>query len=385
MELGPGSIIGDYEVMALLGRGAMGTVYKVRNTISDRVEAMKVLHPQASEEQDIANRFAREIKVVASLDHPNIAQLRTAMRAENQLLMVMEYVEGSALDAKMRRGKLDLWRSLDYIQQVLAALGYAHEQGVIHRDIKPQNILVTSRDVVKLTDFGIARKLGDPQQTAAGTTLGTAYYMSPEQVRAEHPDGRSDLYSVGVTLYEMITGERPIHGESYYAVMHAHLDQFPAPPHQLNPEIPPELSHVILRALEKSAVARFQTAQEFRQALTAMSSETAPYVRPPTATLRAWSGPHAAASTGDPAGIKAPLPGSAPAKSSSGSNPGVGWDPALIDHVRRELAVYIGPLAKVIVNRASKKAKTLTELYDIVSGEILSEGDRRKFLATCPR
>jgi eukaryotic-like serine/threonine-protein kinase len=185
VELGPGSIVGDYQVLALLGRGAMGTVYKVRNAISDRIDAMKVLRPEASETEEIASRFAREIKLVACLEHPNIAQLRTAMRVNGQLLMIMEYVEGSPLDVRMRQGSIDLRRSLDYMMQVLSALDYAHQQGVVHRDIKPQNILITTREVVKLTDFGIASKMGDPRQTAVGTTLGSIFYMSPEQVRAE--------------------------------------------------------------------------------------------------------------------------------------------------------------------------------------------------------
>jgi eukaryotic-like serine/threonine-protein kinase len=349
-------------------------VYKVRNTISDRVEALKVLHPGASEASELASRFTREIKLVASLDHPNIAQLRTALRAGNQLLMIMEFVEGLSLDQRMRQGKIELWRSLEYISQVLAALGYAHRQGVVHRDIKPQNILVTPRDVVKLTDFGIARKKGDPRQTAAGATVGTAYYMSPEQVKAEEPDGRSDLYSVGVTLYEMTTGQRPIRGDTFYAVMHAHLEQIPTPPHELSPEISPALSSIILRSLQKDPAARFQTAEEYRQALVSITSETAPIAvfRPPpsAAPVRTRAVAAAADSLRD---------------SPSGASSAPGWDPVLIDKVRSELAVYIGPLAKIIVNRASKKAKTAAELYSLVAPEIPTETDRRRFLAACPR
>ena len=379
VELGPGSIVGDYEIMAVLGSGAMGTVYKVRNTISDRVDAMKILRPETSEAQEIAERFAREIKVVASLDHPNIAQLRTAMRIQNQLLMIMEYVEGSPLDERMRQGSVGLWRSLDYIMQVLEALGYAHHQGVVHRDIKPQNILITSRDVVKLTDFGIARKMGDPRQTAVGAMLGTAYYMSPEQVRAERPDGRADIYSVGVTLYELVTGHRPIHGDNYYAVMHAHLEQIPTPPIQLNRDVSPELSTIILKSLQKAPTSRFQTAEEFRQAILALIKVTGPYagLRPPASSMPAPALPHLASQTGIETSIQA--------ASSSGSTPASGWDPALIDKIRRELAAHIGPLAKVIVNRASRKAKTAEELCTLVASEIPAESDRRKFLASCPR
>jgi serine/threonine-protein kinase len=385
VEFGPGSIVGDYEIMALLGRGAMGTVYKVRNTISDRIDAMKILRPEASETEEIASRFAREIKLVASLDHPNIAQLRTAMRIQNQLLMIMEYVEGSPLDERMRQGRIDLRRSLDYIMQVLAALGYAHQQGVVHRDIKPQNILITSRDVVKLTDFGIASKKGDPRQTAVGTTLGTLYYMSPEQVKAEGPDGRSDIYSVGVTLYEMVTGQRPINGDNYYALMHAHLGKIPTPPIELSPDIPRELSGIIMKSLEKDPASRFQTTEEFRQAIVALTSGTVPFeglglpASSMTATLgpaRLPTRPHATSPSGSDWGFQAGSP--------SGSIPAKDWDPALIDKIRKELAVYIGPLAKVLVNRAAKKAKTVEDLCNLVASEIPADTDRRKFLAACP-
>ncbi len=385
MEFGPGSIVGDYEVLALLGRGAMGTVYKVRNTISDRIDAMKVLRPEASDTEEIANRFAREIKVVACLEHPNIAQLRTAMRFQDQLIMVMEYVEGSPLDVRMRQGGIDLHRCLDYTMQVLSALDYAHQQGVVHRDIKPQNILLTSRDVLKLTDFGIASKMGDPRQTAVGTTLGSIYYMSPEQVRAERPDGRSDLYAVGITLYELITGQRPIKGPSHFAVMHAHLEAIPTPPIELRPEIHPELSRIILKAIEKDAAARFQTAEEFRQAIDSVQTGTAPFesLRHPN-SLRPQSPRPAVFAPGSPYAAQHDVETMVQTPPPSPSVAAKEWDPALIDKVRRELAIYIGPLAKIIVSRAAKKARTLDELFNLAAAEISTESDRRKFMAAFP-
>lgn len=385
MEFGLGSIVGDYEVLALLGRGAMGTVYKVRNTISDRIDAMKVLRPEASETEEIASRFAREIKLVACLDHPHIAQLRTAMRVNDQLLMIMEYVEGSALDVRMRHGAIAIGRCLDYTMQVLSALDYAHQQGVVHRDIKPQNILLNSRDVVKLTDFGIASKMGDPRQTAVGTTLGSIYYMSPEQVKAERPDGRSDIYSVGITLYELVTGQRPIQGASHFVVMNAHLENRPTPPIELKPEIHPELSRIILKSLEKDPAARFQTAEEFRQALDALSNGTAPFEqrRHPGSLMSQPRQP-----TLVPPGSRVPsetqMETLAHPSPSSGSMPTRDWDPVLIDKVKRELANYIGPLAKIIVSRAAKKARSVDELYNMVAVEISAESDRRKFMATFP-
>ncbi len=152
-----GSRVGDYEVLQVLGAGGMGCVYKVRNVISDRVEAMKVLLPDLERDPDLANRFMREIKVQASLVHPNIAALHTALRIDNQLLMLMEYVEGVTLENRMESGAVPIDQAVDYIAQVLSALSYAHGRGVVHRDIKPANMMITPGGVVKLMDFGIAK------------------------------------------------------------------------------------------------------------------------------------------------------------------------------------------------------------------------------------
>src|ERR1700686_2092698 len=195
MSLEIGSRIGDYEIVSILGAGGMGKVFKVRNVISDRVEAMKVLLPDLEHEPDLADRFMREIKVQASLQHPNIATLHTALRVDNQLLMLMELVEGITLDQRLQQGPIPLRDGVDYIGQVLNALGYAHEHGVIHRDIKPANMMLTAKGTVKLMDFGIAKGAADRKLTMTGTTLGSLYYMSPEQIKGPAtPDRGSALY-----------------------------------------------------------------------------------------------------------------------------------------------------------------------------------------------
>ena len=204
-----GSRVGDYEVLQILGAGGMGRVYKVRNVISERVEAMKVLLPDLDGDPDLANRFMREIKVQASLDHPNIAVLHTALRIENQLLMLMEFVEGVTLENLMAAGPIPIGQAVDYMTQVLSALSYAHARGVIHRDLKPANMMITADGVVKLMDFGIARMQQDRKLTQTGQTVGSLYYMSPEQIKGGLDlDARSDLYSLGVSLYEVCTGAR---------------------------------------------------------------------------------------------------------------------------------------------------------------------------------
>lgn len=285
MALEAGQRIGDYEVVALLGAGGMGRVYRVRNIISNREEAMKVLLPEYSSEPELAARFMAEIRTLAGLEHPNIAQLRTAFQFQNQLVMVMEFVEGTTLETLASQTRIPLDRVLEYSTQVLSALSYAHGKGVTHRDIKPANIMITSHGLVKLMDFGIAKSTNDMQLTRPGTTMGSVYYMSPEQVRGGTVDARSDIYSFGVTLYEMLTGRKPFQADTSYSVLNAQLNEAPTPPVQVNPALPAELNNIVLRAMVKVPDGRFQTAEEFRNALKTLSQAPAtqplPQAAPP--------------------------------------------------------------------------------------------------------
>ena len=263
---------GDYEILGVLGSGGMGKVYKVRNVLSDRIEAMKVLLPDLADQKELADRFLREIKVLASLSHPNIAALRTALTVDNQLVMIMEYVEGTTLAARLEEGPISWGDALAYMDQVLAALNYAHQKGVIHRDIKPANMMLTPSGMIKLMDFGIARSGSDLGHTVTGTTLGSLAYMSPEQVNCGPIDARSDLYSVGVSLYEMVTGQKPFKGDSNFAIMQAQLQQPPRPPVELSSSLPPSLNQIILKAMSKEPAQRFQSAEEFRHALKSVAA-----------------------------------------------------------------------------------------------------------------
>ena len=262
-----GQHIGDYEVLSILGLGGMGKVYKVRNVISDRVEAMKILLPDLTSQQSLADRFLREIRLLATLNHPNIAALRTALTYENQLVMIMEFVEGETLAHRLARAPLSTAEAVNYSDQILSALSYAHKQNIIHRDIKPANMMLTPQGVVKLMDFGIARSSSDGALTTTGTTLGSLNYMPPEQVRGEAADARSDIYSYGVSLYEMLTGQLPFRGDSQYSLMTAHLNTEPPPPISLRSDLPPALNEIILMAMAKEPANRFQTADAFRNAL----------------------------------------------------------------------------------------------------------------------
>lgn len=387
MSTGPtifeiGTILGDYQIVSVIGRGGMGKVFKVRNTLSERIEAMKVLLPDIDARPDLVERFLREIKVVAALEHPGIASLRTALRANAQILMIMEFVEGSSLHWHMQQGKIETARAVRFTQQVLEALAYAHRHGVVHRDIKPSNILVAPDDRVKLTDFGIASRSGDPRLTSEGMALGSLFYMSPEQMKAESVDARSDLYSVGVTLYEMLTGQPPVQGTSFYSILKAHMEGRPRAVTELAPKVPPELSRVIAKSLEKAAEARFQTAAEFHAALSGFAVE-----RNSGSAAARILGAHPVVETPSP---RTPLPIEMPARPESTPLPpqtstaSRSWDPALLETARKNLAVFVGPMAKVLVNRAAKTARNISELYQALASEIGNPADREKFLRSRP-
>jgi eukaryotic-like serine/threonine-protein kinase len=258
---------GDYEILGVLGTGGMGKVYKVRNLLSDRIEAMKVLLPNLADQKDLGDRFLREIKVLAGLSHPNIAALRTALTINNQLVMILEYVEGTTLAARVEHGAIPCAEAVRYIAQVLSALSYAHERQIIHRDIKPANMMLAADGSLKLMDFGIARSNVDLGVTTTGTTLGSLAYMSPEQVKCEPVDARSDLYSVGISFYEMVTGQRPFQSESNFSIMQAHLQEPPKLPTAVKPDLPVGISEIIMMAMEKDPAKRFQSADAFANAL----------------------------------------------------------------------------------------------------------------------
>jgi serine/threonine-protein kinase len=283
--------------------------------------------------------------------------------------MIMEYVDGMSLHWHMQQARIDSPRAVRFTQQALEALAYAHRRGVVHRDIKPSNILVGPDDRIKLTDFGIASRSGDPRLTNEGVALGSLFYMSPEQMKAESVDARSDLYSMGVTLYEMLTGQPPVQGTSFYSMLKAHMEGRPRPVTEFAPDVPQELSHILAKSLEKVPEARFQTAEEFHAALRglALSSKSS----------------FSATPTFPRAGVATPQPTPAPSIHQT-STASKSWDPAVLENARKNLAVFVGPMAKVLVNRAAKNAQSVTELYQVLASEITTPSDREKFLRSRP-
>jgi serine/threonine-protein kinase len=344
---------------------------------------MKVVLPDLVDTPELADRFIREIKVQARLSHPNITSLHNAVRIENQLLMVMEFVGGQTLQSRLRETRVDSGQAIDLMLQVLSALAYAHAQGVVHRDIKPANIMLSSGGLVKLMDFGIARSSEDVQLTQTGAALGSVYYMSPEQVQGSTVDGRSDLYAVGIILYEMLTGVRPITGETSWAVMNAHVTQIPKSPSTVNASIPNTLSLAILKALEKNPADRYNDANDFAEMLRMVRGRYMPAsVSPVQQTTMQQPAAEPLPTVISPiverpVEIATPTPPSASALAK--------FDPDDLDQLRRALAMHVGPMAKILVDRAAKKSASLKELYEKLSAEVPDAKERAKFLASRPR
>jgi serine/threonine-protein kinase len=281
---------GRYRVERELGRGGMAKVFEGTDTVLGRTVAIKILAPQFADDEGFVQRFRREAQAAARISHPNIVSVFDTGADADVQYIVMEYVEGRTLaDYLAGGGRIMPERAIQIAESVCGALSAAHAQGVIHRDIKPGNIMLTPAGEVKVTDFGIARMTTTAEtiaQTAA--VLGTASYLSPEQAQGQPVDGRSDLYSLGCVLYEMVTGRPPFLGDSPVTVASKHVLEQPVAPSRLNADVTPDLDAVILRALAKNPANRYQSAEEFRtdldRAQRGMPVEATPLLPPPAPT-----------------------------------------------------------------------------------------------------
>jgi len=385
MAFEPGQRIGDYEIVAKLGAGGLGVVYEVQHLISQRREAMKILLPDQGT-PEMVERFHREVRTLATLSHVNIAALHTAFYNGNQLAMVMELVHGETLaDRRLRMG-ITLPQVVNYTSQVLQALVYAHRLGVVHRDIKPSNVMITESGEVKLLDFGIAFQEKSSHLTQTGYLLGSLSYMSPEQVNGSEATARSDIYSVGVTLYELLTGILPINGKTNYEILMGHMSQMPVPTHQVAEHVPIAISGAVMKALAKDPAERFQTAEEFLRALQQAStiSEydagiTMPLPGPLAATSRQTPSsqfPLRQPSLNQPAVSQPSLGSLQQPKQTTASGP----LSAPLEDVTRKLAVYIGPVAKFVVKKLAAQSDDMDFIYREAAKQIGSDADRASFL-----
>lgn len=273
-----GKVVGSYKITEKIGEGGMGAVFKGIDLMLEREVAIKMLRPELASQPQVVERFRSEAVTLAKLNHPNIATLFSFLRQGEDFFMVMEFVRGETLDSLIRRsGAMPCDQAIAWFCQALEGIDHAHRMGIIHRDIKPSNMMLTQTGTLKVMDFGIARVLGTSRMTRQGNIVGTIEYMSPEQVRGQETDARSDIYSLGILLYEMLTGRVPFSSDSEYDLMQMQIERAPQPPRVYSAQIPQSVEQAIMRALAKRIEARFQGAAEFRQALSsALAGGNAP-------------------------------------------------------------------------------------------------------------
>lgn len=315
-----GSLVGSYKITDKIGEGGMGAVFRGIDVMLEREVAIKMLRPELSQQPNIVGRFRSEAVTLARLNHPNIATLYSFVRQGDDFFMVMEFVRGDTLDGVIRKsGAMPCDRAIPLFCQALEGIDHAHKMGIIHRDIKPANMMMTEGGTLKVMDFGIARVLGTARMTKQGNIVGTIEYMSPEQVRGLETDARSDIYSLGILLYEMLTGRVPFSCDSEFDLMKMQIDDAPQPPRVFSAHIPQAVEQAIMRALAKRPEARFQTAAEFRNALlSALGAAATPVVVAPSVSpppTRIGSSP----SAGPPTPVGAPKETRLAGEASAGS------------------------------------------------------------------
>jgi serine/threonine protein kinase len=282
MNLTPGDRIGAYEIVGHLGQGGMATVYKAYHERLDRHVAIKLMHATFLQDEDFRARFQREARIVARLEHPAIVPIYDYNEHENTPYLVMKFIEGMTLKKRVIKTGLTLEQSRDFLMRVAEGLDYAHKRGILHRDMKPSNILLDQEDQAYIADFGLARIAEAGASTiSTDMMLGTPYYISPEQAQGSKDlSSRTDLYSMGVILYELITGEVPFQADTPYAIVHGHIYASPRLPSEVNPNLPRAVDIVIRRALAKRPEDRFNTAVEMMHAFTAALQGEKPRTAP---------------------------------------------------------------------------------------------------------
>lgn len=259
-----GAIVGSYKIISKLGEGGMGVVYKALDLKLERFVALKILNAQTSQSAQFIERFKREARNQAKLNHPNIIPVYGFIDEQGYLGIAMEYVDGETLEQIIdRKGSLELGETLDILQQILRGVGYAHQKGFIHRDIKPSNVMMDSEGVAKIMDFGISKSIYEKGITKTGTKIGTLLYMSPEQINAEEPTRQSDIYSIGITFYEMLSGITPYESGTEYEIMQGHLKKAAPKLAGTIPGLPPMIDKIIGKALEKDQAKRFGSCDDF--------------------------------------------------------------------------------------------------------------------------
>ena len=276
-----GKILGGrYELLEKTGGGGMAVVYKAKCHLLKRYVAVKILRPDLVDNEEFVTRFKRESQAAASLSHPNIVNMYDVGQENGTHYIVMEYVDGMTLKEYIRKeGRLTSKEAVRIASQICSALHHAHENNIVHRDIKPQNILINKEGTAKVADFGIARAVTSSTVTMAGANvIGSVHYFSPEQAKGGYVDKKSDIYSLGIVLYEMVTGVVPFEGDSAISVALKHIQEQVTPPGEINPDVPKSIQYIIQRAIEKNLENRYHDAAEMLHDLS-QALDLQPYVK----------------------------------------------------------------------------------------------------------
>ena len=410
-----GRTFGAYEVLEELGSGGMGRVYRAKNVTLERIVALKTLSSLLSTDQGFVQRFLKEARVAARLNHPNIVQIYDFGCVENTHYIAMEYVDGQPLRRQLAMGRFSERDALVVARETVRGLAVAHAQGIVHRDIKPDNLMLTMNGEVKIVDLGIAKRLDEDQaQTQTGQAIGTPHYISPEQIKGQRDiDGRADIYSLGATLYHLVTGRAPYKGTSGALVMSMHLTAPLPDPREFEPSISEGLCRVLRKMMAKDREERYRDMIALDQDLYKVQIGETPDVEEPSSTqiatfsmsttgARTPPAPplgqaapplpparsrsttvHVDASPlGSRSSVAAATPAAPPTPAPTPATPATG---TFLDEDLRffetELAKRIGPLARVIVKKAAKKAPTIAALVVALAENIPDEAARTSFKA----
>ncbi|HVO12964.1 MAG TPA: serine/threonine-protein kinase [Vicinamibacteria bacterium] len=371
--LGPGSRFGDYEILAELGAGGMGRVYRARDLTLERVVALKTLAPQLGGDPAFVQRFLKEARAAARLNHPNIVQIYSFGQVAGTYYLAMEYVDGRSLGAFLRSGPLAELDAISVVRHACRALAVAHAEGLVHRDIKPDNLMLTRRGEVKLVDLGIAKRVDEDQSlTQTGHAVGTPHYISPEQISGSRDiDGRADIYSLGATLYHLVTGHTPFKGPSGAVVMTMHLTQPLPDPRTHVPGLSEGLCRVVRKSMAKRREERYADVDALDRDLYRVQVGEPPEADEPgeTAVETSTSPPH-------------PTTATSQGQATTGA---LAFAEAQLRLLETELARQVGPLARVLVKKAARVAGTSAELVAALELEIPSEEGRRAFRSAVAR
>ena len=365
--------LGKYRIDSVLGKGAMGVVYKAFDPAIERVVALKTIRKEMfseSEQLELIGRFKNEAQAAGRLNHPNIVTVYDYGEDADSAYIAMEFVEGTGLDALLAPGRpTPVARVLAWMGDLLDGLDYAHARGVVHRDIKPANLLITASAQVKISDFGIAR-IESSTLTQAGSMIGTPSYMSPEQFRGEPVDGRSDVFSSGILLYQLLTGARPFSG-SASIVMHQILNEEPAPPSRVLPALGTRFDAVLAAALAKQPARRHASARAFHEALLKAAQHDA---ADPDATALADDDRTVLAP-----GMAAPIGTPSDMLDASAITTMTPWKQEALPEVEASLARQIGPVARFLLKKVADKAEGLEHLAELLLPHIPSDVGRVQF------